>query len=255
MKTVLFDYYHSRRDGDGQGGTIIKPLQTASLQDTYELAPESKVELTTYHNSIISAGGYNGAAFVMVKPPKYAYPPGTFEIFDPADNIPRSPIYNLTDTINFGEIDLPEPAWGGGRPQTIRIKNLHSSKTITLQRVIFGRVLDIPLTPSREPGIRDTTQVLWTLSGIPVEGVTGYTYRTLELESVPNAVTQKVWDELEHGAPQYMRGLPIAVWFEENECLNLPFRGFYGLITSKVVLQSALRGVRYQIKLSLREAF
>jgi hypothetical protein len=92
-------------------------------------------------------------------------------------------------------------------------------------RLALGKAVNLCTSIPKEPAFVSTNKPRVTLSGQVIDGLGGYNYRRVSLDTRYKIDRDKM-DEIIKGFPALSRGLPLFVSFEE-EAARLPFRRLY----------------------------
>jgi hypothetical protein len=92
-------------------------------------------------------------------------------------------------------------------------------------RLALGRAVNLCTSIPKEPAFVSTSKPRVTLSGQAIEGLGGYNYRRVSLDTRYKIDRDKM-DEIIKGFPALSGGLPLFASFEE-EAARLPFRRLY----------------------------
>jgi hypothetical protein len=92
-------------------------------------------------------------------------------------------------------------------------------------RIAFGKSVNLKTSIPKEPTFVSTNSPRVTLSGQVIEGLGGYNYRRVSLDTRYKIDKEKL-DEIIRGFPALSKGLPLFISFEEEK-QRLPFERLY----------------------------
>jgi hypothetical protein len=92
-------------------------------------------------------------------------------------------------------------------------------------RLAFGKAVNLKTAISKEPALVSTKSPRTTLSGQVIEGLGGYNYWRVSLDTRYKIDREKL-DEIIKGFPSLSKGLPLFISFEEEKH-RLPFERLY----------------------------
>jgi hypothetical protein len=98
-------------------------------------------------------------------------------------------------------------------------------------RLAFGKAVNLKTSIAKEPALVSTNKPRITLSGQVIDGLGGYNYWRVSLDTRYKIDRDKL-DEIIKGFPALGRGLPLFVSFEEEK-ERLPFKRLYVNDTSQ----------------------
>ena len=124
-----------------------------------------------------------------------------------------------------------------------------------LGRLALGKACNIPTQIAKEPNFQSTSASRRTLSGQVVEGLGGYNFRGVSLDS-RYQIDSFIMNEIKEGYPQIASGYPLFVYFD-TEKYKLPFERLYATDsnTSKFSFESGVRRPLYSRRFDFSEAF
>jgi hypothetical protein len=98
-------------------------------------------------------------------------------------------------------------------------------------RLAFGKAVNLKTSISKEPTLVSTNKPRVTLSGQVIEGLGGYNYWRVSLDTRYKIDTDKL-NEIIKGFPSLSKGLPMFISFEDEKD-RLPFERLYANDTSQ----------------------
>ena len=122
-------------------------------------------------------------------------------------------------------------------------------------RLAFGKLVHIPTTPAKGLSYVGTAAEHITSSGQLIQGMGGYTYRTLTLDS-RYKIGEEAMKEIIAGRTTIGAGYPFFIDLED-EYYKLPFRKFYGIERNQKnwVFQGGVTKFLYSMKFEFEECF
>jgi hypothetical protein len=92
-------------------------------------------------------------------------------------------------------------------------------------RLAFGKAINLKTSIPKEPAFVSTNKPRVTLSGQVIDGLGGYNYRRVSLDTRYKIDNDKL-NEIIKGFPSLSRGLPLFISFEEEK-QRIPFERLY----------------------------
>lgn len=135
-----------------------------------------------------------------------------------------------------------------------------STMTITTTAKYFGRIaagigVKIPTAVAKEPAFHSTNKPRTTLSGQVVQGLGGYNYKSISLDS-RYKINQTAIEEIEKGYKYIGMGYPFFIDLSD-EAYKLPFNKFYATENNqlKMSFEGGIRKYLYSRRWNFTEAF
>ena len=125
----------------------------------------------------------------------------------------------------------------------------------TIGRIGAGMAVNIPTSIPKEPAFCSTAEPRMTLSGQVVQGVGGYNYKILSLDS-RYKIDSFAMNEIIKGQKYIGMGYPFFIDLT-NESYKLPFNKFYGIDSNqqKISFESGIKKYLYSRRFEFRECF
>jgi hypothetical protein len=215
-----------------QNSNAPKKLTSASLADYYTTPAELEMELPEAGAVDCVGIGYMNSDILLI------------DLIDEGEN-------TFTETINFQTNGLYLLS---KKYQNIVQINFHFSST-RVGRIGIGRAVNIKTSIPKEPNLVSTNSPRVTLSGQVIEGLGGYNYWHVTLDSRYKIDEEKL-REIIKSFPYLSKGLPLFVSFEEEKN-RLPFSRLYCNDTKQqnISFESSINKYLFSRKFVFEERF
>jgi hypothetical protein len=122
-------------------------------------------------------------------------------------------------------------------------------------RLAFGKAVNLKTSIPKEPTLVSTNKPRITLSGQIIDGVGGYNYRRVSLDT-RYKIGKNEMDEIIKGFPALSKGLPLFISFEDEKD-RLPFNRLYANDTSQqeLVFESSINKNLFSRRFIFEERF